>query len=171
MAAVTHPPEWTTPQSSFRSRDDWSLKWWVMFALILSVVFHMMLVVGFDTLGISNVVPAKPRDVPERIRIDERALKEQDAMRERAQPYLDDPSLVRSIVADGCEDSALGRAVGRDRKGVLSLVLYAVAIPLAPASSAIARCKASPERKPLAACRASPARRSTISMPAALPRR
>ena len=30
-------------------------------------------------------------------------LKEQDAMRERAQPYLDDPSLVKSIVADGCD--------------------------------------------------------------------
>ena len=30
-------------------------------------------------------------------------LKEQDGMRERAQPYLDDPSLVRSIVADGCD--------------------------------------------------------------------
>ncbi|WP_398308716.1 tryptophan--tRNA ligase [Zoogloea sp.] len=30
-------------------------------------------------------------------------LKEQDSMRERAQPYLDDPSLVRSIVADGCD--------------------------------------------------------------------
>jgi len=30
-------------------------------------------------------------------------LKEQDAMRERAQPYLDDPTLVRSIVADGCD--------------------------------------------------------------------
>jgi len=29
--------------------------------------------------------------------------KEQDLMRERAQPYLDDPSLVRSIVADGCD--------------------------------------------------------------------
>lgn len=29
--------------------------------------------------------------------------KEQDKMRERAQPYLDDPTLVRSIVADGCE--------------------------------------------------------------------
>lgn len=28
---------------------------------------------------------------------------EQDGMRERAQPYLDDPGLVRSIVADGCE--------------------------------------------------------------------
>lgn len=82
MAAVTHPPEWTTPQSSFRSRDDWSLKWWVMFALILSVVFHMMLVVGFDSLGISNVPPAKPRDVPERFRIDERLLKEQQAIQQ-----------------------------------------------------------------------------------------
>lgn len=30
-------------------------------------------------------------------------LKEQDGFRERAQPYLDDPSLVRNIVADGCE--------------------------------------------------------------------
>ncbi|MDD2989945.1 MAG: tryptophan--tRNA ligase [Zoogloea sp.] len=30
-------------------------------------------------------------------------LKEQESMRERAQPYLDDPSLVRSIVADGCD--------------------------------------------------------------------
>ncbi|NTV10917.1 MAG: tryptophan--tRNA ligase [Zoogloea sp.] len=30
-------------------------------------------------------------------------LREQEAMRERAQPYLDDPSLVKSIVADGCD--------------------------------------------------------------------
>lgn len=30
-------------------------------------------------------------------------LKEQAQFRERAQPYLDDPSLVRAIVADGCE--------------------------------------------------------------------
>lgn len=30
-------------------------------------------------------------------------LKEQEPMRERAQKYLDDPSLVRSIVADGCD--------------------------------------------------------------------
>lgn len=30
-------------------------------------------------------------------------LKEQVVFRERAQPYLDDPSLVRNIVADGCE--------------------------------------------------------------------
>lgn len=30
-------------------------------------------------------------------------LKEQAVMRERAQPYVDDPSLVRNIIADGCE--------------------------------------------------------------------
>jgi len=30
-------------------------------------------------------------------------LREQEVWRERAQPYLDDPSLLRSIVADGCD--------------------------------------------------------------------
>ena len=30
-------------------------------------------------------------------------LREQEGFRERAQPYLDDPSLLRNIVADGCE--------------------------------------------------------------------
>jgi tryptophanyl-tRNA synthetase len=30
-------------------------------------------------------------------------LREQEGWRERAQPYLDDPSLLRSIVADGCD--------------------------------------------------------------------
>lgn len=82
MAAVTHPPEWTTPQSSFRSRDDWSLKWWMMFALILSVVFHMVLVVGFDSLGISAVTPAKPREVPERVLLSEQAMKELNAVQQ-----------------------------------------------------------------------------------------
>ncbi|MDP1590623.1 MAG: OmpA family protein [Prosthecobacter sp.] len=82
MAAVTHPPEWTTPQSSFRSRDDWSLKWWVMFALILSVVFHMLLVVGFDFLGVSGLQPVQPRQVPERIRISEQLLKDQQAIQQ-----------------------------------------------------------------------------------------
>lgn len=32
-------------------------------------------------------------------------LKEQEPMRERAQEYLDDPSLVRAIVADGCDQA------------------------------------------------------------------
>ncbi len=30
-------------------------------------------------------------------------LKEQEGFRERAQPYLDDPSLIKAIVADGCD--------------------------------------------------------------------
>jgi tryptophanyl-tRNA synthetase len=30
-------------------------------------------------------------------------IREQQPIRERAQRYLDDPSLVRNIVADGCE--------------------------------------------------------------------
>lgn len=30
-------------------------------------------------------------------------LKEQEPMHERAQAYLDDPTLVRNIIADGCE--------------------------------------------------------------------
>jgi len=33
----------------------------------------------------------------------EAVLKEQEVMRERAQPYIEDPSLLRNIVADGCE--------------------------------------------------------------------
>ncbi|HRP23185.1 MAG TPA: tryptophan--tRNA ligase [Thauera sp.] len=33
----------------------------------------------------------------------EAILKEQEVLHERAQPYLDDPTLVRSIIADGCE--------------------------------------------------------------------
>jgi tryptophanyl-tRNA synthetase len=32
-------------------------------------------------------------------------LKEQEPMHERAQPYLDDPQLVRNIIADGCEQA------------------------------------------------------------------
>jgi outer membrane protein OmpA-like peptidoglycan-associated protein len=83
MAAVTLPPEWSTnTRAAFRSRDDWSLKWWVMFALILSMLFHMLLVVGFNSLGISSVTPTKPRPVPERICISEQVLKDQQAIKQ-----------------------------------------------------------------------------------------
>ena len=30
-------------------------------------------------------------------------LKEQNTLRERAEPYVNDPSLVRNIISDGCE--------------------------------------------------------------------
>ncbi|MBE7497929.1 MAG: OmpA family protein [Verrucomicrobiaceae bacterium] len=83
MAAVTHPPEWATnTRSTFRSRDDWSLKWWMMFAIILSIVFHMALYVGFDTLGISNLEKPLPRKMPERVKISENLLREQQAIQQ-----------------------------------------------------------------------------------------
>jgi uncharacterized membrane protein len=39
--------------------------------------------------------------------------------------------LVRALLGNHGRDSALGRAIGDDRKGILSLVIYATSIPLA----------------------------------------
>ena len=49
-------------------------------------------------------------------------LKEQEPMRERAQLYLDDPSLVRAIVADGCEKARkLAQETMRDVREAMGL--------------------------------------------------
>lgn len=49
-------------------------------------------------------------------------LKEQEPMRERAQQYLDDPSLVRAIVADGCEKARkLAQETMRDVREAMGL--------------------------------------------------
>jgi tryptophanyl-tRNA synthetase len=49
-------------------------------------------------------------------------LKEQEPMRERAQQYLDDPSLVRAIVADGCEKARkLAHETMRDVREAMGL--------------------------------------------------
>src|SRR5438552_2466090 len=49
-------------------------------------------------------------------------LAEQGPMRERAQKYLDDPTLVRNIVADGCEKARkLARETMREVRGALGL--------------------------------------------------
>ena len=49
-------------------------------------------------------------------------LKEQEPMRERAQRYLDDPSLVRAIVADGCEKARkLAQETMRDVREAMGL--------------------------------------------------
>jgi len=49
-------------------------------------------------------------------------LKEQEPMRERAQQYLDDPALVRAIVADGCDKArALAQETMRDVREVMGL--------------------------------------------------
>jgi len=92
MANVTQLPEWkTAPAASFRSREDWSLKWWVMFALILSVVFHGALMVGFETIGAKITPPREPaRSVPDRIQISPDLLRD-------APPITEVPALI----ADG----------------------------------------------------------------------
>jgi tryptophanyl-tRNA synthetase len=52
----------------------------------------------------------------------EAVLKEQEPMRERAQIYLDDPSLVRNIIADGCERAGkLARETMRDVRESMGL--------------------------------------------------
>ena len=49
-------------------------------------------------------------------------LEEQEPMRERAQQYLDDPSLVRAIVADGCETARrLAHETMRDVREAMGL--------------------------------------------------
>lgn len=49
-------------------------------------------------------------------------LKEQEPMRERAQQYLDDPSLVRAIVADGCDKARkLAHETMRDVREAMGL--------------------------------------------------
>ena len=51
-------------------------------------------------------------------------IKEQEPMRERAQRYLDDPSLVRNIVADGCERARkLAEETMRDVREAMGLAL------------------------------------------------
>ena len=52
----------------------------------------------------------------------EAVLREQEPMRERAQIYLDDPSLVRNIVADGCERARkLAQETMRDVREAMGL--------------------------------------------------
>lgn len=52
----------------------------------------------------------------------EAVLAEQEPMRERAQQYLDDPSLVRAIVADGCDKARkLAQETMRDVREVMGL--------------------------------------------------
>ncbi|MEY3721964.1 MAG: hypothetical protein RL618_2483 [Pseudomonadota bacterium] len=56
---------------------------------------HEWVVKGCKSAGIGCIECKQP--------VIDGILKEQEPMRERAQQYLDDPSLVRAIVADGCD--------------------------------------------------------------------
>jgi tryptophanyl-tRNA synthetase len=69
---------------------------------------------GCRTAGIGCIECKQP--------VIESILKEQAPMRERAQMYLDDPSLVKSIVADGCEKAReLARETMRDVRESMGL--------------------------------------------------
>ena len=49
-------------------------------------------------------------------------IREQEPIRERAQPFLDDPQLIRNIVADGCERARkLAEETMRDVRGAMGL--------------------------------------------------
>jgi len=86
MPQITSSTGWSsTPRSAFRSREDWSLKWWIMFALILSVVLHGLLYVSFDKIShlLGHSKPTvKLSKIPERIKIDPKLLQEQKAIQE-----------------------------------------------------------------------------------------
>ena len=99
MAAVTQPPEWSNnSRASYRARDDWSLKWWMMFAIILSIVFHMALYVSFDALGLAGTDQKPLPKLPERVRISEKLLKDQQAIQ---QNYPDRASAIGIVLVIG----------------------------------------------------------------------
>ena len=69
---------------------------------------------GCTTAGIGCIECKQP--------VIEGVLKEQEPMRERAQQYLDDPSLVRAIIADGCDKARkLAQETMRDVREAMGL--------------------------------------------------
>ena len=86
MSAAIHTHEWsTTPtRAAYRSRRDWSLRWWVMLAVIMSFVFHGMLYVTFEFTGIGASLETKPNErvMPERVKINPELLQNQQAIQQ-----------------------------------------------------------------------------------------
>src|SRR5262245_3364741 len=68
---------------------------WQLHQVYTSAETHEWVVKGCTTAGIGCLDCKQP--------VIDAMIKEQEPWRERAQPYLDDPSLLRSIVADGCD--------------------------------------------------------------------
>ena len=68
---------------------------WAFHQVYSSVATREWVQKGCNSAGIGCIECKQP--------VIEAVLKEQEPMRERAQAYLDDPTLVRNIVADGCE--------------------------------------------------------------------
>lgn len=84
-SASTQANTWRTYSqgSGFRVRRDSSLKWWFMFAIILSFLFHGFLIWMFENVSAFRAVVAAPeRVITERLAIDPRILQQQEAIRE-----------------------------------------------------------------------------------------
>lgn len=84
MASPSLTSGWSSPRAAYRAREDGSLKWWIAFAFILSILFHALLYFGFDQLSLalrmpSRSTPVKPA-VAERLKIDPRLLQEQKVL-------------------------------------------------------------------------------------------
>ncbi len=84
--AVTRSHDWgnVAHDSGFRSRNDGTLKWWFMLAIIMSLGFHGLLVFCFENLGWgAATAPAVIEIVrPDRLKIDPQLLKNQQAIRD-----------------------------------------------------------------------------------------
>jgi outer membrane protein OmpA-like peptidoglycan-associated protein len=86
MATAAHIDDWNNEprRPAYRSRRDWSLRWWVMLAVIVSFVFHGILYVTFEVTGIGSALQPKPieRPLPERVKINPELLQNQQAIQQ-----------------------------------------------------------------------------------------
>lgn len=84
MSAALPVPEWSSApkRAAYRARRDWSLRWWVMLAIIFSFLFHGFLYVTFsdDVLVDSIVLTSSERSMAERLKIDPKLLQNQQAV-------------------------------------------------------------------------------------------
>jgi outer membrane protein OmpA-like peptidoglycan-associated protein len=84
MASPSLTSGWSSPRAAYRAREDGSLKWWIAFAFVLSILFHALLYLSFDELSLAlrmpaRLPPAKPATA-ERLKIDPRLLQEQKVL-------------------------------------------------------------------------------------------
>ena len=83
--AVTRSYDWgnNARDSGFRSRRDWTLKWWIMLAVIVSFGFHGVLIWCFENLG-WGTAPTQFEElvIHDRLKISPELLKQQDAIRD-----------------------------------------------------------------------------------------
>ncbi|MEO8407967.1 MAG: tryptophan--tRNA ligase, partial [Oxalobacteraceae bacterium] len=87
---------------------------WELHKVYSDTVTREWVVKGCTTAGIGCIECKQP--------VIDAVLKEQEPMRERAQQYLDDPSLVRAIIADGCDKARkLAQETMRDVREAMGL--------------------------------------------------